>query len=186
MAEKTFKGYSKERRMTKLNEYKTLSEGKTISGRFSIDWTKTVERIRIPHKKRDCLDCDKGKICGVCVKKPKMNCFNCEMTRVCKPCLDLLSQKKTYSTDINMLKRQPPNEKHQMLPCYIGGDEPRQNKTDFEPARELLMKKDDKMVVKGRSERIYIMVESKSYMKHEDVSENKEIFIYGFKQIATD
>ena len=33
-----------------------------------------------------------------------MNCFNCEMERSCKTCLDLLSQKKTYSTDNNMLK----------------------------------------------------------------------------------
>ena len=34
-----------------------------------------------------------------------MNCFNCEMEKSCKSCLDLISQKKTYSTDINMLKK---------------------------------------------------------------------------------
>ena len=32
--------------MIKLEEYITLSEGKTVSGRFSIDWTKTFEGIK--------------------------------------------------------------------------------------------------------------------------------------------
>ena len=32
------------------------------------------------------------------------------MERVCKTWLDRISQKKTYSTDINMLKRKPVKE----------------------------------------------------------------------------
>ena len=48
------------------------------------------------------------------------------------------------------------------------------------------MKKDDKMVVIRRFERINIMMECKSYVKNEDISENKEIFVYGFKHIKTD
>ena len=63
-----------------------------------------------------------------------MNCFNCEMERACKTCLDLISQKKTYSTGINMLKRKPPNEQHQMLPCYVGKNDPPQNNMDFNSA----------------------------------------------------
>ena len=73
--------------------------------------------------------------------KPKMNCFICETERTCKLCLDTVCQKKTYSTDINKSKRQPPNEKHQMLPTYVGEYEPRQNIIDFESAREILVKK---------------------------------------------
>ena len=42
-AKRTFKGYSEEHTMIKLEEYISLSEGKTVSGRFSIDWTKTFE-----------------------------------------------------------------------------------------------------------------------------------------------
>ena len=57
-AKRTFKGYSEEHRLIKLNEYISLSEGKTVSGRFSIDWTKTFERIKIPHRKQECADCD--------------------------------------------------------------------------------------------------------------------------------
>ena len=62
---------------------------KTVSGRFSIDWTKTIERIKIPHRKQDCSDCDNGKICSDCDIKRKTNFLNCEMERTCKSCLDL-------------------------------------------------------------------------------------------------
>ena len=40
------------------------------------------------------------------------------MERACKSCLDLISQKKTYSTDNIVFKRNPANEYHQMLPYY--------------------------------------------------------------------
>ena len=133
--------------MIKLNEYISLSEGRTVSGRFSIDWTKTFEGIRIPQRYEECSDSDIGKICSDCAIKPKMNCFNCEMERTCKTCLDLISQKKTYSTDIDMLKRKSPNEYHQMLPHCAGKYEPKQNIIDFESTREVLLKEDDKMVV---------------------------------------
>ena len=108
-AKRTFKGYSEEHRLIKLDEFISLSEGKTVSGRFSIDWTKTFEGIKIPHRKQDCAEYDNRRKCGDCVIKPETNCFNCEMERACKTCLDLISQNKTYSTDINMLKRRPPN-----------------------------------------------------------------------------
>ena len=178
-AKRTFKGYSEEHRMIKLEEYISLSEGKTVSGRFSIDWTKTFEGIKIPHRKQDCSDCDNEKICSDCVIKPKMNCFNCEMEKACKSCLDLISQKKTYSTDINMLKRKPPNEYYQMLPHYVGKYEPRHINIDFESAKEILMKEDHKMVVKRRFERIHnILLDCKSYTKNEDIPENKEKFLF--------
>ena len=83
-AKKTFKGYSEEHRMIKLDEYISLSEGKTVSGRFSIDWTKTFEGIKIPHRKQNCRDCDNRRKCGDCVINPKMNGFNCEMEKSCK------------------------------------------------------------------------------------------------------
>ena len=60
-AKRNFKGYSEEHRMIKVNEYISLSEGKSESGRFSIDWTKTFEGIKIPHRKQDCSDCDNEK-----------------------------------------------------------------------------------------------------------------------------
>ena len=40
----------------------SLSEGNTVSGRFSIDWTKTIAGIKMPQRKQDCLECENGKI----------------------------------------------------------------------------------------------------------------------------
>ena len=65
-----------------------------------------------------------------------------------------------------------------MLPRYNSEEEPKQNSIDFESVREILMKENYEMVMKRRFERIYNMIESKSYMKHEDCPENKEISIY--------
>ena len=108
------------------------------------------------------------------------------MEKACKPCLDLISQKKTYSTDINMLKRKPPNKNHEMLPYYVSEYEPKQNNINFESAQDILMKEDYKMIEKRRFERIYDAIESMSYTKYENISENKKIFIYGLKHIKTD
>ena len=115
-----------------------------------------------------------------------MNCFKCEMERAGKSCLDLISQKKTYPTDINMLKRKPPNEYHQMLPHYESKYEPKQKTIDFESARKILIKEDVEMVEKRRIERINDMITCKSYNKYENITENEEIFIYGFKHVKTD
>ena len=94
--------------------------------------------------------------------------------------------KKTYSTDINTLKRKPSHQYHQMLPHYKGVYEPKQNNIDFETAKNILMGEDDKMVVKRRFERIYnMMMDFKSYIKYEDILENKEIFIFSFKPVQT-
>ena len=42
------------------------------------------------------------------------------------------------------------------------------------------------MVDKRRFETIYKIMECKSYIKNEDIPENKEIFISGFKPVKTD
>ena len=52
--------------------------------------------------------------------------------------------------------------------------------------KNFLMKEDDRMIVKRRFERIKNMMESKLYIKNEDISENKEILVYGFKYVNTD
>ena len=42
------------------------------------------------------------------------------------------------------------------------------------------------MIENGQFARINIMIACKSHIKNEDISEKKEIFIYGFKHIETD
>ena len=185
-AKRTFKGFSEVHKMIKLDEFIYLLERKTFSGRFSVDWTKTIEGIKILHRKQDCLDCDNGKNCIDCAIKPKMNCFYCEMKGTCKACLDPIPQKETYSYDNNLLKRKPAIETYQTLPYYECEYKPKQNIIDFESDREILMKNVYKMVMKKRFERIYYMMKCGLYMKNDYLPENKKIFIYGFKHIKTD
>ena len=115
-----------------------------------------------------------------------MICFNCEMEKACKTRLDLISQKKTYSADFNLLRRKPAKEKYQMLPYQDGEHKPKAKNLEFEPAKDILMKEDYKKFVKRRFERIYNMMECISYMKNEDLPENKEISVYGFTHVKTD
>ena len=70
------------------------------------------------------------------------------MKRVYEMCLDQIIQKKTQSTDINMLKRKPANQYYQTLPCYMGKHKPKQQNFDFESAREVLMEADEEWLKK--------------------------------------
>ena len=110
-----------------------------------------------------------------------MNPFKCEMERACNLCSVLMSQKKTFFTDNILVERQPPNDLQQSLPWYVGYYTTRTNDIKLETAKEILVTEDGVMVEKRRFERIHDMVECESYMKNEDIAENKDIFIYGFK-----
>ena len=61
--------------MMKLKKLRSLSEEKTISGRFSIGWTKSFEGIKKQHRKHDCLDCKIELMCDEYVVEQKMNLF---------------------------------------------------------------------------------------------------------------
>ena len=67
-----------------------------------------------------------------------------------------------------MLKK---NLQMRVIKCFlvIKANTNLKKNVDFQSAREILMKKDYKMVVKRRFERIYNMMECKSYMKNEDI-----------------
>ena len=172
--------------MIKLQQLISLSGGKSVSGRFSIDCSKMFERIKGPHGKQDCLDCDSGKKCSDCGIDPKRNCLNCEAERACKSCLERISQTKTYYTDINMLKRKAANEYIQMLPWYVGEYKTKTSTINYEAAKEVLSIAEKLMIEKRPFERINIMIACISYIKNEVVPGNKEIFVYGFKNIKTD
>ena len=84
-----------------------------------------------------------------------------------------------------MLRRKPAKEIYQMLPYHDGEHKPKEKNLEFEPAKDILMKEDYKKVVRRRFERIYNMMECISYMKNEDLPENKGISVYGFKHFKT-
>ena len=94
VAKRSFKGYSEEHKMIKLEEFISLSGGEAVSGRFSNDWTKTFERRKIKQGKQYCLNSDIEKFGDDCIIEPKMNCFNCEVQRSRQSCLDLISQRR--------------------------------------------------------------------------------------------
>ena len=70
LAKRIFKGYREEHRMIKLEDLISLSEIKTVSGRFSIDWTSTFEGTKLPYRKQGCIDCDNKKVCCNCGMEP--------------------------------------------------------------------------------------------------------------------
>ena len=49
--------------------------------------------------------------------------------------------------------------------------------------QKILMKENRKMFENRRSERLNYMISCKTYMKHEVVSGNRKIFVFGFKHI---
>ena len=150
-----FKGYSEEHRMTKLVEYISLLEERTISRKFSIAPTKAFDDIEKPHRKHGCLGCNAEKYCSACFIKPKMNFFNCEMEKACELCLDLVSQMKTYSTDKNMLKRQPPNKKNEMVCSLVCKRiKIKRSNINSEAEKNILLIAELPMVENRRSERI--------------------------------
>ena len=73
-----------------------------------------------------------------------------------------------------------------MLPHYECVYEPKRNIKEFGSARQILMEEDGRMNVKRRFERIYNVMGCKSYIKKEDILENKQIFNYAFKHVRTD
>ena len=83
-SKRSFRGYIFEHRMIKLNDFISLSGKKTVSGRFSTDWTKTFEGIKLPHRNQDCLDCNNEIFLSDCVTKANINGFNCEVESACK------------------------------------------------------------------------------------------------------
>ena len=58
-----------------------------------------------------------------------------------------------------------------MLLYYESEYKPKQNKIDFESAKEVYMETDKKMVVERRFERIYNAMESMVNTKYEDIPE---------------
>ena len=55
---------------------------------------------------------------GVVIPHKTQNCTNCKKDIPCDKCDELLNQRKEFSTNLNEMKRQPPNELRHMLPKY--------------------------------------------------------------------
>ena len=117
---------------------------------------KDLRRVQMPHRQLNFSKYKNEEICSDCVKNPKMNCFIPGVARACDLCSGKMSQKKVYTTQINNLKRQPPNEYSQTIPNYITSGEsirPENNNFNFEIAN-VSMFEDRKMVEIGESKEV--------------------------------
>ena len=74
--------------------------GGDLVAKVPLSWTKSFSQgVVIPHKMKNCGECKKDILCDGCDK--------------------LVNQKKTFSANLNELKREAPNDFGHMLPKYI-------------------------------------------------------------------
>ena len=101
------KCYGEEHRMLKLNEFLSLSKGKTVSGRFQLIGLKQLKESKyfIGNKIVQIVIMEKFVV--IVLKNPKIFVLIARwrelVTRIC------INVSKNCSTDINMLERKPPN-----------------------------------------------------------------------------
>ena len=97
---KTFKGFTNVSDNLDRKEYFKMFEGDKLVAKVPLSWEKSFSQgVVIPHKLRNCTDCQKDILCDGCDS--------------------LVNQKKEFSANLNELKREPPNEFGHMLPKYI-------------------------------------------------------------------
>ena len=77
-----------------------MFEGDKLFAKVPLSWKKSFGMgVVIPHKMRNCNNCDKDIVCD--------NCDN------------LVNLKKEFSANLNELKRQAPNEIGHVVPKYF-------------------------------------------------------------------
>ena len=97
---KTFKGFNDSKRLLDRSQYFKMIEGKKISAMLPKSWKKSFDSgIIIPTKMRFCNECDDNKMCVKC---------NIH-----------INENKEFEANLNLLKRNAPNEFGYMLPYYI-------------------------------------------------------------------
>ena len=98
--QKTFKGFNDSKRLLDRSQYFKMIEGEKISAMLTRSWKKSFDSgIIIPTKMRFCNECNDNKMC---VK-----------------CNNHINENKEFEANLNLLKRNAPNEFDHMLPYYI-------------------------------------------------------------------
>ena len=97
-----------------------MEKGLIVRNTSKLKWKQDLFGVRVPHRFINCENCQNDKTCRSCEIDPELNCFDYEISRSCDKCLKRITQFKLYFTEVNKLKRQPPDEYGYMLPHYIG------------------------------------------------------------------
>ena len=106
----TFKGCDQDITRVGFKDFLDLQKSKTVRKMSKLNWKRESKGAKIPHRVIDCEVCRTDVKCQSCFKDPKMNSLEDELCKCCDKHLKRITQIKYHSTEINKLKRQPPNE----------------------------------------------------------------------------
>ena len=96
----TFKGFNDSKRLLDRSQYFDMLEGKKLSAMLARSWKKSFNNgIMVPTNMRQCNECKDGILCTTCS--------------------NLINENKEFEANLNLLKRETPNDFGYMLPCYI-------------------------------------------------------------------
>ena len=112
----TFKGLDQEISGVRLKDFLDLERGQTAHNKSKLKWKRQLQHIKVPHRGNNFENCLEDEKRQSCVTDPKMNCFDSEIAKSSKDGYEKITHIKTYSTEINKVKKQPPNENGYMLP----------------------------------------------------------------------
>ena len=95
-----FKGFKDVKDVLDKKVYFNMGDGDKLIAKIPLSWKKSfTQGVVIPHKMRNCNKCNQDVLCDECDK--------------------LVNQRKEFSTNLNELKRERPNDFGHMLPKYI-------------------------------------------------------------------
>ena len=96
----TFKGFNDSKRLLDRSQYFDMLKGKKTTAMLPRSWKKSFNNgIIIPTKMRQCNECKDGKLCATCN--------------------NLINENKEFEANLNLLKRDVPNQFGHMLPSCI-------------------------------------------------------------------
>ena len=96
----TFKGFNVSKRLLNRSQYFDMLDGKKISAMLPRSWKKSFNNgIVIPTKMRHCNACKDGILCTTCN--------------------NLIIEIKEFEANLNLIKREKPNDFGHMLPYLI-------------------------------------------------------------------
>ena len=96
----TFKGFNDSKRLLDRSQYFDMLDGKKISAMLPRSWKKSFNNgIVIPTKMRHCNACKDGILCVTCNNQ--------------------INENKEFEANLNLIKREKPNDRGHMLPYYI-------------------------------------------------------------------
>ena len=116
----TFKVCDREKSQIGFKVFLNMEKAIIVRNTSKLNWKRVLLGARVPQTVIKCENCQNHKMCRSCIIDPNLNCFDCEISRSCDKCLKRITQVKVYSTEINKLRRLPPDEYGYMLPHFVG------------------------------------------------------------------